>query len=115
MLAGQVIDPETYVARADLLVLPSHAEGLPLVILEAASLGVPSLLSDIAVHRELARMGLGKTFRRHDFRDFADKARELAAERDPGSDAARRIVWSQMFAPDKGFEKYESIVLDSQD
>lgn len=38
---------------ASLFVLPSYYEGLPLVLLEALSFGVPVLVSDIKAHREL--------------------------------------------------------------
>lgn len=34
-------------------VQPSHSEGMPLAVLELASLGVPLVLSDIAAHREI--------------------------------------------------------------
>ena len=40
-------------ANASLFVLPSHHEGLPIAALEAASLGTPVLLSDIAANTDL--------------------------------------------------------------
>ena len=77
-LAGQLQQPAQAMSTADVLVLPSFAEGLPLVALEAARLGIPCLLSNIAVHREMAALGLGLIFQRHGFRDFRAKAHEIA-------------------------------------
>ena len=41
ILAGPVNDPAPYYAMADLLILPSHREGLPTVILEGHAAGKP--------------------------------------------------------------------------
>jgi glycosyltransferase involved in cell wall biosynthesis len=74
MLAGHVVDVQSIVAACDCLVLPSHAEGLSLAALEAGQVGVPLLLSNIAVHRELAVMKLGTIFDQRRFSDFEAKA-----------------------------------------
>ncbi len=42
-----------YFKGADALILPSRSEGFPTVVLEAAALGTPVILSDIPVHRHL--------------------------------------------------------------
>jgi glycosyltransferase involved in cell wall biosynthesis len=44
-------------SHAGVFVLPSSHEGQPIAVLEAASYGLPLLLSDIAAHRELALPG----------------------------------------------------------
>ena len=41
-------------SNAGVFVLPSSHEGQPIAVLEAASFGLPAILSDIAAHRELA-------------------------------------------------------------
>lgn len=110
LLAGHLTDPDVFVAKSDVLVLASHAEGLPLVVLEAASLGVPCLLSNLAVHRELAAMGFGTTFDRHGFSDFAQKAQLLARDRTVATDASRLAVWSQRFSSRQGFAQYEQLL-----
>ena len=43
---GKVADPANYMVAARALLLSSHAEGLPMVVLEALSLGLPVLASD---------------------------------------------------------------------
>jgi glycosyltransferase involved in cell wall biosynthesis len=44
---------EELYSNAGLFVLPSHLEGLPLTLLEAASYGCPTIASDIPPHREV--------------------------------------------------------------
>jgi glycosyltransferase involved in cell wall biosynthesis len=43
--------------HAGVFVLPSRFEGQPIAVLEAASYGLPIILSDIAAHREIALSG----------------------------------------------------------
>ena len=46
MVVGHVNDPRPYYAAMDVLVLPSLREGFPNVVLEAAAMSVPSIVSD---------------------------------------------------------------------
>lgn len=72
-------------ANADLFVLPSYHEGLPISALEAGSLGCPMLLSDIQPNRDL---GLPE--------------RNYFVSGDPGSLAAKLAEDGQSFAIDVG-------------
>lgn len=110
LFTGHVADPSEIVAIADLLVLPSHAEGLPLVVLEAARAGRPALMSNIGVHRELAALGLGITFDRHRFSDFRAKAHALAGGRALPPNRDLIALWQQRFSMGPGFKQYAQLV-----
>jgi glycosyltransferase involved in cell wall biosynthesis len=110
--SGHVRNLRDFLNRSDLLVLPSYAEGLPLVILEAISSGVPCLMSNIAVHRELASMGVGDTFNRFSFEDFCKKAELLAFDRSAVKDAERIRLWREKFSSEPGFARYSQILTE---
>nr|WP_241730967.1 MULTISPECIES: glycosyltransferase family 4 protein [unclassified Dietzia] len=46
-----------YMEASDLLVLPSHHEGFPMVVLEAMALGLPVIASDVGACREMLEEG----------------------------------------------------------
>ena len=58
ILAGLIDDPAPYYAAMDVLVLPSHREGLPNVVLEANAAGIPVAAAratgtvDVVIHGE---------------------------------------------------------------
>lgn len=47
VFVGPVSDAERYYATFDYLILPSHREGFGLVVLEAAAMGTPTIVSNI--------------------------------------------------------------------
>jgi len=57
MLGHRTDVVETLLPAADVFVLPSLFEGMPFAALEAMSAGLPSVLSDIGPHREIATDG----------------------------------------------------------
>jgi glycosyltransferase involved in cell wall biosynthesis len=108
-LLGHVPDAASVIAQSDWLVLPSYAEGLSLALLEAGQLGVPCLLSSIAVHREIAALGLGITFDHRHFADLESKARQANGSRLPPR-AQRLEIWNQHFSLTAGVSNYMAII-----
>ncbi len=88
---GTVDDPRRQLARADLLVLPSYAEGLSNVLLEAMASGVPVVASDIEANRSLIEDGVsGRLFAVGDPDDLARILVELADDPAAREDLGRR-------------------------
>jgi glycosyltransferase involved in cell wall biosynthesis len=68
-------NPDRYYAEADIFIMPSLGpEGLPMVSIEAMAHGLPCLLSDLEVHREITAAGTaGMLFRTGDADDLQRK------------------------------------------
>jgi len=107
--AGHVPHPGPLLEQADALLLPSLTEGLPLVVVEALRAGCPCLLSNIAVHRELAALGAGLTFDHRRFTDFHAQLRALLARATPGYRAGLKRLWENRFSPAAGFAPYAAL------
>jgi glycosyltransferase involved in cell wall biosynthesis len=72
-LVGHVDDLDRLWADSDLCVLPSHREGLPLVVIEAAAAGVPAVVTDCTGGREVVvDGGTGLVVPRRDPERLAD-------------------------------------------
>lgn len=54
---GHVSDTKAYVMQADLCILPSDQEGLPLSLAEAMAVGVPCIATDVGGTREIVLHG----------------------------------------------------------
>ena len=55
------------------MVHPSESEGLPIVVLEGMSFGLPILVSDISENMEAISGGFGFSFENKNVRDLAEK------------------------------------------
>ncbi len=53
---GEQADVSPFLAAADLFVMSSHSEGLPVSLLEAMSAGLPAVVTDIGGMGEIARL-----------------------------------------------------------
>jgi glycosyltransferase involved in cell wall biosynthesis len=85
---GQVEDPRPHLQAADLFVLTSEKEGLPLALLEAMACGLPCIVTDVGGNREVITNGEnGFLIPFGDHRHFAHQLEELIA--DP---VQRRVV-----------------------
>jgi glycosyltransferase involved in cell wall biosynthesis len=58
ILAGQQTDLAPYYAAADVLILPSCTEGLPMVLLEACAWGLPAVASNVGGVPEVVTDGV---------------------------------------------------------
>ena len=71
---GNVSDMVSFWQGCDVAILPSHREGFPKALLEAAACGLPLLGSDVPGVREIVLDGVnGLLFSRGDCRDIAQK------------------------------------------
>ena len=82
--AGRLPEEETLaeIARADLLVLPSFMEGLPIVLMEAMAVGVPVIASRVAGIPELVEDGkTGLLFTPSDWDELASRVDSLLGDK----------------------------------
>ena len=83
--AGRLPEPETLIeiSRANLLVLPSFMEGLPIVLMEAMALGIPVIASRVAGIPELVSDGkTGLLFAPSDWDELAQCISRLLSDKD---------------------------------
>ena len=90
-------------AGAEIFVLPSHAEGMPMALLEAMAAGLPAVVSDAGAMGELvSTAGCGLVVPVGDVGALAaalGRLRDDAGERAEMGDAGRRAV-EERYAPD---------------
>jgi len=80
-----------YMAAADVLVLPSYAEGLPTVLVEAGSVGLPIIASAVGGTPALLADGRGTVIREVTVQEIAAALGRSLAEPAIGRDAAVRL------------------------
>ena len=94
--AGRLPEQETLaeIARADMLVLPSFMEGLPIVLMEAMALGVPVISSRVAGIPELVSDGkTGLLFAPSDWDELAQCIERLLSDSDLSETLAQNGKW----------------------
>ena len=80
-LVGHVDDLDRLWSDSDVCVLPSHREGLPLFVIEAAAAGVPAVVCDFTGGRETVRDGeTGRVVPRRDAAALAAALEQLVAD-----------------------------------
>ena len=75
--AGNVSNAGAYCSMADLFVLPSNYEGLPMTVIEAMSFGKPVVASDVGGISEIVRNGLNGYVVPNEAVVFAEKIRYI--------------------------------------
>lgn len=97
---GRVVDGWQWVAVADVLIHPSHYEGLPVVLMEAAALGTPIVATDVGGARQVMEVGTrGKLVSTPDENALSDALVEVIRETAPIADtfldrAMKPTYWS---------------------
>jgi glycosyltransferase involved in cell wall biosynthesis len=76
---GNIPNAGAYCSLADIFMLPSNYEGLPMVILEAMSLGKPVVASDVGGVSEIVRNDINGYTLRNNAQLFAEKIEYILA------------------------------------
>ena len=84
-------DVVRYMSAADVLVLPSYSEGLPTVLVEAGSLGLPVIASAVGGIPELLGSDRGAILHRQSAEDISLALRAFVADRAAAEGAAYRL------------------------
>ena len=96
---GKVSDMVSFWQGCDVAILPSHREGFPKALLEAAACGLPLLGSDVPGVREIVVDGVnGLLFAKGDCLDIARKIEKIYADqkfRQSAGKASREVIKSK--------------------
>lgn len=79
---GNIPNAGAFCSKANLLMLPSNYEGLPMVILEAMCFGKPVVASDVGGISEIVRNGVNGYALENDPHQFADKIKYVLENED---------------------------------
>jgi glycosyltransferase involved in cell wall biosynthesis len=106
---GERNDVSSFLAAADLFVMPSITEGLPVSLLEAMSAGLPAVVTDVGGMGEIARLSRAATLvPRSDPQALSEVLCKTAERRDELpkiGDLARRC-YQERFTPERMFDEY---------
>ncbi|MEK7725839.1 MAG: glycosyltransferase family 4 protein [Nitrospirota bacterium] len=105
---GSRDDVMEFYAAADIVVLPSHSDGFPYVVLEALAMGKPVIATDVnGVPEVIEHMKTGLLVQARDVTALADAIQSLLAhpERATQLGSAGRAVVQERFTVDRTVEK----------
>ena len=86
---GNIVNAGAYCSKAELFMLPSNYEGLPMVIIEAMSFGKPVVASDVGGISEIVRNGTNGYTVENNAEAFAARIREILEDSDKYNAFAR--------------------------
>ncbi|MEM3374577.1 MAG: glycosyltransferase family 4 protein [Candidatus Woesearchaeota archaeon] len=112
-VVGEVIGEERfkYFASADVLVLPSYAEGLPMVILEAFAFGLPVISTKVGGIPDVVKKENGILINPGDVKALAKSIKKIKAS-DLNKYRKINMKESEKYSVDKFKEKLEKIYED---
>ncbi|WP_134090022.1 glycosyltransferase family 4 protein [Olivibacter sp. XZL3] len=99
-----------YLSYFDIYAMVSYAEGVPLALLEAASIGLPAVCSDIPVHREMFNDNEVRFFNVTDLMSL-QKAILSANESKSKLSVVIKEAYDNRFTPKIMASKYENVYL----
>ncbi len=110
---GPTTDPAGFMRRIRALVFPSHREGLPNVVIEAAATGVPTIGWDVTGVRDAVSPGISGSL--VPFGDLSGMAAEVAhwLSRDPYETQPMARGWAQNFDEDAVTQNLVDYLLES--
>jgi glycosyltransferase involved in cell wall biosynthesis len=106
---GERDDVSSFMTAADLFVMPSITEGLPVSLLEAMSAGLPAVVTDVGGMGEVARLSNGAMLvPRSDPQALSNALCEAAKQRDslPRMGHLARRCYEESFTPERMFDEY---------
>ena len=86
---GNIVNAGAYCSKADLFMLPTNYEGLPMVIIEAMSFGKPVVASDVGGISEIVRNGINGYVVENRAECFATRIREVLEDREKYNDMSK--------------------------
>ena len=106
---GERNDVSSFLAAADLFVMPSITEGLPVSLLEAMSAGLPAVVTDVGGMGEIARLSRAATLvPRSDPQALSEVLCQAAERRNelPKIGQLARRCYQEKFTPERMFDDY---------
>jgi len=115
-LLGQIADPFEWYARAGVFVFPSYHEGTPNALMEALSMGCPSIASEhVPAHQDLidpGRNGMLVPTASGDPSQLSEAMARLAADHDLRAQLSQQAVGAvRDFTPEKVFAVWDMTIL----
>lgn len=101
---------QTYYSAASVYILSSRWEGLPLVLAEAMSHGLPIISSDLPVSRELLGGATNALlFKSEDEHDLAEKMKQMSESKELSRMGEESIVRSKQFGIEKAVAQWKEL------
>jgi glycosyltransferase involved in cell wall biosynthesis len=108
---GNMVNAGAYCAQADMFMLPSNYEGLPMVIIEAMSCGKPVVASDVGGVSEIVRNDINGYTLPNRAELFAEKIEEILSNDDLYARMSKSAleIFQQELTVDRMVEGYMSV------
>ena len=117
-LLGNIKDMVHFWQGCDMAILPSHREGLPKALLEAAACGLPLVGSDVPGIREIIKPGSnGLLFCKGNSQDMAAKIQKIISDtnfRDSAGIESRKLIERNGFSEEAIMKSFTNLLISKQ-